>query len=122
MDALAAAKGAGVARMAVGAALIVAPRPLARSWLGDAADRPEIDVVVRALGVRDLFMGFLTLHVADRKGVGARTVEAWGVMDAVDLTATLAARRHLPASSGLTIALAGAGAVSNLVLGRLLPR
>jgi hypothetical protein len=98
-------------RLAIGAGLLVAPRLSLGMWLGrDAAD-PAIAPVGRALGVREVVLGAMALHVVDRPRVGARLLLALSVCDTVDLLATLAAGRALPAPGRvLIVAMAGAGA------------
>jgi hypothetical protein len=97
----------------VGAALMVAPAASARGWIGDDAARPAVQSVVRALGVRDLILGALTLHVVGREGIGYRTVATCAVADAVDFTATLAVREHLPrAGAAGVLAVAGGSALA----------
>jgi hypothetical protein len=45
-----------------GAAMMVAPRPIAAVWVGPRrAARPEVVVLGRALGARDLALGVATL-------------------------------------------------------------
>ena len=104
-------------RVAIGSGFLVAPGLAARGWIGDDAARPGTQVMVRALGVRDLILGMLTLHVAHRPGVGYRTVATCAVADVVDLAATYAAREHLPpAAAAGAMAVAATAAVSGLAL------
>lgn len=108
-----AARAIAAGRVLVGAALLVAPATSARGWIGDDAARPAVQSVVRALGVRDLILGALTLHVVDRQGVGYRTVATCAVADAVDFVATLAVREHLPpAGAAGVLAVAGGSALA----------
>lgn len=108
-----AARAIAAGRVVVGAALLVAPAASARGWIGDEAERPGVQAVVRALGVRDMILGALTLHVVGREGVGYRTVATCAVADAVDFGATLAAREHLPRAGGTgVLALAGGSALA----------
>jgi hypothetical protein len=122
MDVVTAARLYGIGRAVVGALLLAAPRTVARPWIGAVADQPAALPVIRALGVRDLLLGFLCAHTAGREGVGARTMEACGAVDAVDLAATLAVRRRLPGTASVVVAVAAGGAATGVVLGRLLPR
>src|SRR3954454_8124809 len=54
---------AGV-RMGIGAALVVAPAFAGRMWVGPGADGPGSKVFARALGARDLVLGYRTLKAA----------------------------------------------------------
>ncbi len=94
--------------MAIGAGFIAAPALVGRAWIGKDAAAPGAQVLCRALGIRDLIIGGLTLHVIDRPGVGSRTVATAAVADAVDFAATLAVRDRLPPVAAIgALALAG---------------
>jgi hypothetical protein len=112
-----AARAIAAGRVLVGAAFLVAPALAGRGWIGDDADRPGVQAIFRALGVRDLILGLLTLHVVDRPGIGPRTVATCAAADAVDFGATLAARESLPPTAAAgAIAVAGGAAVSGAIL------
>jgi hypothetical protein len=120
-SALAAARGLALGRVALGAGLVLAPARLGRPWIGAVADRPGGQVVLRALGARDVLLGAIVLHLAGRGPAGARAVQAAAVADAADFVATLAARRELPAlGSAGVLALAGAAAAAGAAVGRSL--
>jgi hypothetical protein len=117
VSALALARAVAAGRVVAGAALLIAPSVAGRSWIGDDAQRPAVQAVVRGLGIRDLILGALTLHVAARPGVGPRTVATCAVADAVDFGATLAVREHIPTAAATGIlTLAGGAAVAGAVL------
>ena len=101
------AKTLALGRVAIGAALVVAPRIAARPWIGPDADRDPVTVLARALGVRDLVLGLMALHTLDRPEVAARWQRTLAVCDLVDLGASAVARDALAPS-----ALAGVGAVA----------
>jgi hypothetical protein len=122
MNARTVARIYAVGRAGIGAAVLVAPAPTGRLWLGQVANQAPAQVALRALGIRDLLFGAIALHVADRPGVGARTMGACAITDVVDCAATLAARRKLPAPALAVAALAGAGAVTGFWLSATLPR
>jgi hypothetical protein len=108
-------------RVLVGLGLVLAPRLAGRGWIGSDAERAPVTVLTRALGIRDLLMGLLALHVVDRPQVGARYVGACAAVDAVDFAATLAVREHLPpaAATGALVTAGGsalAGAALSAVL------
>jgi hypothetical protein len=112
-----AVRALALGRVLIGAGFVAAPGVTARGWIGDDAERAGTQVMVRAMGIRDLILGLLTLHVADRPGVGPRTVATFAVADAVDFGATLAARDQLPpAAAAGAMAVAGGAAVSGIAL------
>jgi hypothetical protein len=90
------ARGLALGRVAIGAALLVSPRLVGTSWIGEDAERDSAQVLGRALGVRDMAMGLIALHTAAHPQVGPRWQRTLAGCDAVDLTATLLARRSLP--------------------------
>jgi hypothetical protein len=99
-------------RVAIGVALVAAPALAGRGWIGPDSERPGSQAILRAVGIRDLILGMLTLHVVDRPGVGYRTVATCAVADVVDLAAVLAARDGLPDSAVAgTAAVAGGAAL-----------
>lgn len=104
-------------RVAFGVAFLAAPALTGRGWIGDDAERPGTQVMIRALGIRDLILGMLTLHVAHRPGVGYRTVATCAAADLVDFGATFAAREHLPPAAATgAMAMAGTAALSGVAL------
>lgn len=112
-----AARAQAAGRVAIGAALTLAPRLAGRGWIGEESSQPGTQAILRALGIRDLILGALTLHVVDRPGVGSRTIATCAVADVVDFAGTLAVRDQLPgrAANG-TLALAGGSAIAGLAL------
>jgi hypothetical protein len=98
-------------RLAIGVAGVVAPQTW-NGWVGKVAEQPEAQTLIRGFGARDAFIGALTLHVADRKGVGARTVGAVALLDCVDLASTLASRRALPSAGVFGASLVAGGAAA----------
>ncbi len=117
MSARDAARAIAIGRVVAGASLVARPGPAGRGWLGADADRPPVRAALRSMGVRDLVLGALTLHVAGRPGIGYRTVVTCAAVDAVDCAAFYAARDHLPAVGGwAVIAVAGGAAVGGLAV------
>lgn len=113
MTPLLAARAIAAGRLGLGAVMMAAPKLAMSRWVGAReAERPAVDVVTRAFGAREVFLGALALHVADRPGVGKRTVGALAFCDATDLAVTLARRRDLPASAVPLIATLAGGAVA----------
>ena len=112
-----------VGRIVLGLSLVVAPRRAARTWIGAAADRPGTAVVARAHGIRDAVIGVIALQTVDDPLYGPRCQRLAGLCDAVDLGATLAARRSLPWTGTVLISvMAAIGLRGQLwVAGRLGP-
>ena len=110
-----AARVLAAGRIAVGAALLAAPRLTLGMWIGrEAADR-AVAPVGRALGVREVLLGGILLHTLDRPQVGSRWLRMLAVCETVDLAATVMAGRALPpAGRALVVAMAGAGAAGEL--------
>ena len=96
MDDVALARVLGAGRAVLGAGLLVAPAALGRPWIGAAADTPGAQVALRGLGVRDLVLGGIALHLAPHGRRAAAPPTRCALSDAVDFGATLAARRALP--------------------------
>jgi len=102
-------------RIAIGAALLVAPRLSLGIWIGRDAAAGATAPVARALGVREVVLGAMALHTLDRPQVAARWLRALAACDAVDLAATIAAGRSLPVYGRVLIAaMAGTGAAGQL--------
>ena len=117
MSARDAARAIAAGRVLVGAAFLVAPGLAGRGWIGDDAERPGVQAIFRALGIRDVILGLLTLHVVDRPGIGPRTVATCAAADAVDFGATLAARESLPPTAAVgALAVAGSAALTGAAL------
>ena len=112
---LAIAFGAG--RALFGVALLAAPAPIARSWVG--ADDTPASVLTRSLGGRDLVIG-AGLALAATHGGDPRLWLAGGVLaDTVDGIATLAAGDDIPRNGRIaTTALAGGSALFGAWLAR----
>jgi hypothetical protein len=118
-----AARAYGAGRVAVGAALLLAPRLLGRIWLGRPAATPAGAVVIRAFAVRDLVLGGIAMHTVDHPDVAPRWQRTCAAVDAVDFAATAAARRSLPrVGAALVMAMAAAGAATGAWLGEALSR
>jgi len=106
-------------RIAIGAALVLAPRLSTRPWLGDDAERTGAQVLARAMGARDIVTGAVALHTIDQPDAGPRWQRTLAGVDAVDLAATLAARRELPrVGVALVVAMASAGLAGQLWVAR----
>jgi hypothetical protein len=102
-------------RIAIGLGLVIAPRLAARAWIGAEADGPGTQAVARAHGIRDALLGAIALHTLDSPQVAPRYQATLAICDAVDLGATLAARRSLPWTGTVLVgAMAATGVAGQL--------
>jgi hypothetical protein len=86
----------GFARLAVGAAMFLAPRKVTRMWTGSDATEYPVGLVARGMGARDFALGVGTL-IALESGANPRGwLEGGALADAADAIGTLAAWRDLP--------------------------
>jgi hypothetical protein len=118
-----AARAYSAGRVAVGAAMLLAPRLVGRVWLGRAGTTPGGAVALRALAAREVVLGGIALHTVDHPDVAPRWQRTCAAVDAVDLAATAAARRSLPpVGAAFVMALAAGGAATGAWLGEALSR
>jgi hypothetical protein len=108
------AKQVAYGRVAIGAALILAPKRVLRPWIGEAGATTGGRVLGAGFGARDLAMGAGTIHALSSGGPVRPWLLASAVVDAVDFTATFAARRSLPRSALGTCVLAATGVAASL--------
>ena len=111
LSALTQARTNGIGRIVLGLGMVAAPEASTRPWMGEDAARPGAQAVTRMLGVRDVILGFLTVHTAARPGVGSRTLATVALADVVDAAAVTAARDRLPGGAVGVIAIAAGSAV-----------
>ena len=109
------AVGLALNRIAFGLTFVVAPRWAGRSWVGPrAAKAPQTQLFGRALGARDLALGFGALRALQQKDDAA--ARAWmagqTIADGTDIAATLAARRSLPAPAAAFALAVAAGSTA----------
>ena len=115
------ARGLAIGRAAFGAALLLAPERVGKGWLGEYAERPAVHALIRSIGIRDAVLGMIALHTVDHPEVGPRWLATCATVDAVDLVATVAARKDLPTAGVLgTAAVAGGAAAAGFYLARAL--
>ncbi len=87
-----------VIRTGIGTALVVAPRRIARMWLGPDADSSTTALLARALGARDAALGaatLATLGVPGARGDSSVMLRLGAMADLGDAAATLVSGRHL---------------------------
>jgi len=102
-------------RVGVGVSAIIAPTLTARPWIGAQASAPGSRLLARAMGGRDLVLGFGALRALGVSDAEARPwVALGGTADAVDALATLVAFGSQPRRSrwGILAATVGAAVVS----------
>ena len=104
----------GAGRVAFGLAFLLAPKKAAHGWIGDDVDRKPVELLVRAVGARDVVLGAGGVMAA----MSGRPLRPWlraGVAaDAADALTTALYLKHLPrqgalATLGLTAVAALAG-------------
>jgi hypothetical protein len=84
-------------RVAIGAALLAAPRAVTRGWTGPDAAGPGGRLLGRALGIRDLTLGLGVINSLNRGDAHAADwIRASATADVGDAVATALAYRHLP--------------------------
>jgi hypothetical protein len=103
-----------VGRLAIGLAVLVAPRKAMARWLGDDnARHGVVRDLGRGLAARDIGLGLATLQTLDDPVIGPRIQAACAVADTVDALATVIERESLPLVGVIgTIAVAGGAAVA----------
>ena len=111
-------------RVALGAAVLVAPARVTARWLGeDNAALPVVGDLAISLGARDVALGLAVLATLDDPRVGPLLCAATAAVDAADVVGTAVARRHLPrAGAAGTIAVAGAASAAGFYLAQRLAR
>jgi len=83
-------------RVGLGGACTIAPRLVARQWVGGVGGLPEAVVLARALGARDLLLGLGALNGARAGRVPVGWLAAGAAADAVDAASTLLHWSDLP--------------------------
>jgi hypothetical protein len=109
-------KAVSAGRLLFGIGMMAAPKLVMAKWVGDdEIERPQMDMITRSLGAREVLLGFIGLHVAERDGVNKRTWQSMAFLDATDLTVTLLRRESLPAAAApIMVAVAGGAVVAQL--------
>jgi len=107
-------------RMAIGAALVLAPRLAGPMWIGRDADSRAVKVLARGLGARDVALGLGTAVALDHGAPVRGWLEGAALADGVDLVSTLLAADSIPAGKRHAVALiAAASLVACAVLARM---
>ncbi|HMG27580.1 MAG TPA: hypothetical protein VKH36_12285, partial [Acidimicrobiia bacterium] len=83
-----------IGRMVAGALYVTLPRLLVRTWTG--IEDPRVNALGRAIGARDLALGFGALLALRRATPARGWFEAAVLTDAADAVATILVFRQLP--------------------------
>jgi hypothetical protein len=103
-----------IARVGIGAALLLRPRRAGTVWVGRrAAKQRGTQALLRSMGARDVVIGMIALHTLKNPQIGPRWTKTCATIDAIDAVVTLAAIGDLPIVGvvGVT-ALAGGSAAA----------
>jgi hypothetical protein len=107
VDPRTAARLMAAGRAAIGLSLIATPTLATSMWLGRHARKTHAQVLVRALGARDLAIGLGALWALGGGGNPQPWLLGGVIADVTDVVATVAARDSLPATAVPLIASAG---------------
>jgi hypothetical protein len=109
-------------RVALGAAVLIAPRKTTSRWLGEEnAAHPAVGDLARGLAARDIALGVAALSTLGDPRVGPRVQLGCALADGADVLGTVLARRHLPTvAAAATIAIAGCASAASVYLARRL--
>jgi len=99
-------------RIAIGAAMLVAPRRAAASWLGPQTGQGAASVLARAFGAREVAVGAGSLWALDRGDPVRPWVMAGIVCDGLDTAATVLGARQLGLRRFVTTAAVAAAATA----------
>ena len=104
-------------RFLFGVAFIAEPNLMDRAWIGKQARLPGTQLLARAVGARDLALGFGGLQALTRNdGSAWPWLAAAAVCDAVDFGATWTAGRGIPRQSRRgVLAIAGVASLLSAV-------
>jgi hypothetical protein len=121
MDDAAVALTLARARIAIGAAALVAPRLAARVMGASDSPAGAAPLLARMLGGRDVALGLGTVIALDRGKPVRGWLEGSALADAVDCLACLLARGELsPNVVRATVGLGGGSAIAGILLSRRL--
>lgn len=105
--------GIALGRLALGAALVAAPKKVVGpGWIGAEAERPAAGVLLRAVGARDIALALGTLAALKQGSSLKPWVVGASIADGTDFFGTLAAGSAIPMQGR-----AGVGALAGGALG-----
>ncbi|MBB4661440.1 hypothetical protein [Conexibacter arvalis] len=103
--------GIALGRLALGAALLAAPRKVVGpGWIGGEAERPAAGVLLRAVGARDLALAVGTLAALKQGSSLSPWIVGGALADGADFAATLAAGQAIPTQGRASVGLLAGGA------------
>ena len=111
-----AAVAVAAGRVAIGLTALACPSVPSRPWVGAGADDLVARVFGRALGARDVALGFGALTALQRQAAEPGSASTWvaagAVSDSLDVVATVSSWRELPrVGRWLVVLSAGAAAL-----------
>jgi hypothetical protein len=103
-------------RVALGAAVLIAPERVMTRWLGeDNARHGGVKDLGRGLAARDIALGMAALSTLDDPTIGPRVQLGCALADGADTLSTLLERESLPRVGVVgTVAVAGGAALAGL--------
>lgn len=106
----------GLARVGFGIFASSSPKTVGRTWVGADADRPRVEVLLRALGLRDIAVGAGITEAALR-GDATNWLAVAMLCDLGDMSATLIGRKQLDQQAAImTAVFTGGGALAAAIL------
>ena len=97
-------------RLGIGGALVIAPQFASRLWIGPGTEGAGTRVLARAIGARDVVLGYRTLQAVRNGESSSGWLELGAMADAADTLAGLLAFRGIPGHRRFTMPIV-AGAV-----------
>jgi len=111
--------GIALGRLALGAALLAAPRKVVGpGWIGADAQRPASGTLLRAVGARDVALAAGTLAALRQRSSLTPWIVGGALADGTDFAATLAAGQAIPPQGRAAVGLV-AGVAFGAQLGLL---
>ncbi len=109
--------GLAIGRIAVGVVSLLSPNLSAKMLLLDARSNPQLPLVTRMFGSREIALGGLTLVATG--AARERLVQVGIAIDAADVFTGIAAAASgaVPKKAGILLAVVAAGAVASGVAG-----
>jgi len=99
-------------RIAIGAAMLAAPRRAASGWMGPGAATTSVALLARAFGAREVALGVGTLKSLDSAGPSRGWVMAGVLADGLDAVSAVLAIRQVGAGRAVTTGLVAVAATA----------
>jgi hypothetical protein len=111
--------GIALGRLALGTALVAAPKTVVGpGWIGAEAERPAAGVLLRAVGARDIALALGTLAALKNGSSLTPWIVGASIADGTDFFGTLAAGQAIPMQGRVGVGALAGGALG-LQLGLL---